>query len=335
MAIRVSCQCGKQILVPDKYAGRMGTCKACGAVVHIPPAGTHARKPPAIPKIDGRAAPSNLQHDVGAPVPRASSSGSTDKSKAALMACPDCGAAVSRLAPNCPACGRPFKKARRGCLRSCLLFVGLPFVALILLAMIGSLLDPDGGNSRPSGMIPEVSKFLESHPEFGRPIHARRAQNWVKGKRQRIEFMSGRILEFYELNGQVMTVWESSPDRERVIVWGESYKPEPFVPVDRPALSDLPAYKILYVVEPMKGGKTGDVLMPSLSRSTPTVERESIARRITALEGWVEIRLYSTEEAYEANYSASFAEQHPNAMRTGFLGVISDGQFIPGEIFYP
>jgi hypothetical protein len=40
MAIEFSCQCGKQIKVADKFAGRSGKCPACGSVITIPDPGT-------------------------------------------------------------------------------------------------------------------------------------------------------------------------------------------------------------------------------------------------------------------------------------------------------
>jgi membrane protein YdbS with pleckstrin-like domain len=36
MTIQITCQCGKQLSAPDKYAGRKATCKACGAILSIP-----------------------------------------------------------------------------------------------------------------------------------------------------------------------------------------------------------------------------------------------------------------------------------------------------------
>lgn len=60
----------------------------------------------------------------------------------ALVACPDCGASVSSVAPACPRCGRPFRAAPAaktsiwqdrnvGCLAACLVFLVLPAVLLL------------------------------------------------------------------------------------------------------------------------------------------------------------------------------------------------------------
>lgn len=42
-----------------------------------------------------------------------------------------------------------------------------------------------------------------------------------------------------------------------------------------------------------------------------------------------------SREAQRANMSASFAEQHPDAMRTCYLGDGKGGEFQPGERIYP
>lgn len=36
MSIQVHCRCGKKITVPDRLAGRSGTCKSCGAKLLVP-----------------------------------------------------------------------------------------------------------------------------------------------------------------------------------------------------------------------------------------------------------------------------------------------------------
>ncbi len=94
----------------------------------------------------------------------------------------------------------------------------------------------------------------------------------------------------------------------------------------------LPGYRVLFKIRvpdiTMPDGRVfGDVLIPSLSPATPSKEREDIARRICRQERMDDISLYSTEEAYEANMSAIYRESHPDAMNTGYLGLIKDGKF--------
>lgn len=38
MPIKVTCDCGKSLNVPDKLAGKKGKCPTCGAVLNIPAA---------------------------------------------------------------------------------------------------------------------------------------------------------------------------------------------------------------------------------------------------------------------------------------------------------
>lgn len=46
MPIRVVCQCGKTLNAPDQFAGRKGTCKACGAALVIPLPVVHPKGAP-------------------------------------------------------------------------------------------------------------------------------------------------------------------------------------------------------------------------------------------------------------------------------------------------
>ncbi len=95
----------------------------------------------------------------------------------------------------------------------------------------------------------------------------------------------------------------------------------------------LADYRVLFKIRAppevtMPDGRVfGAVLVPSLSPATPSKDREDIARRICRQERMNDISLYSTEEAYKADYSTSYRESHPDAMNTGFLGSIRDGKF--------
>lgn len=105
--------------------------------------------------------------------------------------------------------------------------------------------------------------------------------------------------------------------------------------VDRPATAEMPAYRILSTGHRTIGSKSGEVLIPTLSRTTSARDRESIARRIARLEGIDELSIYSSEEAYQANVSGPYAEQHPEALRRGLLGMIRSGAFTSGEEIVP
>lgn len=80
MPIRVECDCGKSLNVPDKLAGKKGKCPACGAVLNIPAGG------------GGDAGGA----EVSAPAPKAAGSGKK---------CPNCGKQWAADAVICVACG--------------------------------------------------------------------------------------------------------------------------------------------------------------------------------------------------------------------------------------
>lgn len=69
--------------------------------------------------------------------------------------------------------------------------------------------------------MPEVAAFLGSHPEFGRPTGTQNVPDWEKGKRQWVNFNTGRNLLFYERDGVVITIYENDPAVGRVKIWGE------------------------------------------------------------------------------------------------------------------
>jgi hypothetical protein len=102
-----------------------------------------------------------------------------------------------------------------------------------------------------------------------------------------------------------------------------------------PSSASLPAYRMLFAQDKLGGGRFGDALLSSLSRETPAAERERVARGIAQKERLTNLAIYSTEEAYEANTSASFLKEHPDALKHGFLGSLDENTFRPGEAYYP
>ena len=91
----------------------------------------------------------------------------------------------------------------------------------------------------------------------------------------------------------------------------------------------MPEYTILDTVPLLAGGKHGDVLIPTYSPDTSTDILSETALNITRLGGFTSLSLYSTEEAYRANYSASYNNEHPGALENGCLGRYENGQFYP------
>lgn len=73
----------------------------------------------------------------------------------------------------------------------------------------------------PSDLLPGIRAFLNGHKEFGKPTGTTTIPDWAQGKRQRVQFDTGRDLLFYLKSGQVSTVWEDHPELGRRKVWGE------------------------------------------------------------------------------------------------------------------
>lgn len=94
-------------------------------------------------------------------------------------------------------------------------------------------------------------------------------------------------------------------------------------------IEGLPEYEVLDTVQLISGeGVYADILIPSFSSETLIEVREEILKKISKKEGFVSIGLYCTQDAYKANYSSSFLDNHPNALREGYLGKLrKDGTF--------
>lgn len=98
---------------------------------------------------------------------------------------------------------------------------------------------------------------------------------------------------------------------------------------------DLPEYEVLDRIAMMNGRVYGDILVKSISRSTPADEIEQLAIDICIQENLDDVCLYCTEEAFEANLNMNYSEAHPNALRDGFLGSLNNGSFAAGNQLYP
>lgn len=86
----------------------------------------------------------------------------------------------------------------------------------------------------------------------------------------------------------------------------------------------MPKYEILETMRGMNNREVGWVLIPSFSRRTPPAERERVARLIMAAEGFDDLSVFATREAFEADSSIAYSRQHPEA-KQGRLGFIIDG----------
>lgn len=102
-------------------------------------------------------------------------------------------------------------------------------------------------------------------------------------------------------------------------------------PFERVAGDGLPAYRVVKVLTNGVVGRASDVIIPSLSPRSRRSEREEVARSIADKERLDEAWFYSTEDAQRANKSVSFASDHPEAMKKGYLGHLDHGQFRGAE----
>jgi hypothetical protein len=149
----------------------------------------------------------------------------------ALINCDECGNQVSDKAVSCPGCGAPIKqvqpvRVKRGSRNVGCLTV---FVALFIVFYVASsFMDTDKTPASTTtatelSILAPIKSFIAEHPEFGEPRSTSEVPDWRYGQRQRIIFESGRNLLFYIHEGEVITVYEDSPNDGRKRVWGESF----------------------------------------------------------------------------------------------------------------
>jgi len=177
--------------------------------------------------------------------------------------------------------------------------------------------------SEQSEILPGIRLFLSEHKEFGSPIKVQFLSDWAEGKRQRVQFTNGRNLLFYLKDDKVVTVYEDTETEGRKKIWSSySGTAEYAKDVSKSGEGIIPDYTVISAINLMSGGKHADILIPGISRNTPRETRSNIAFAILKKEGLKSLSMYSTKEAYEADYSSSFAKQHPDAKK-GCLGSIS------------
>ncbi|MFX0136504.1 MAG: hypothetical protein ACFFDN_22885 [Candidatus Hodarchaeota archaeon] len=176
-----------------------------------------------------------------------------------------------------------------------------------------------------SSLLPGIESFLKLHPEYGTVIRVKDMPNWARGKRQQVTTGRDTYL-FYMQNEEVVGVWRYKGDGAREQIFKKEIT-ELEKSVEKQAFEDLPSYQIIDQLDLINGGKYGDILVPSFSKKTSRVTRESILRRISKKEGFTEATLYCTMDAYKANNSASYLKAHPNALKEGCLGYLKDGKF--------
>ena len=90
----------------------------------------------------------------------------------------------------------------------------------------------------------------------------------------------------------------------------------------------IPEYVVADRVGILGGGNYGDIVVPSLSSSTPREELATVANAISAREGLDRLSLYCSQDAVRANFSQSFLEANPGAYDC-VLGSWEGGVFTP------
>lgn len=181
------------------------------------------------------------------------------------------------------------------------------------------------GSESPSEIA--INDFLIRHTEFGNVQFTNQKPDWSDGTRFKVITDKGNYLFYLSLENEVVGVWQENEDGTR----SQMYKKENESIVNQVIEDvDLPQYKILDQTDLFSGtGKLGEILIVSYSKNTPKELREGTLRKIMKKEGFVSGMLYSTEEAFKANYSESYSKSHPGALKKGYLGQINEqGEFI-------
>lgn len=149
----------------------------------------------------------------------------------ALIKCGECGKEISSKAVACPNCGAPLQEVQPVTIRNPRRSSGCSIVMLILIVVFGSvyLVGRNSYNDyldQPAdqvalNLLPEIATFLSTNSDFGAATGTQPIPDWRFGKRQRVQFDTGRDLLFYVKDGAVMTVYEDTAASGRQIVWGE------------------------------------------------------------------------------------------------------------------
>ena len=110
---------------------------------------------------------------------------------------------------------------------------------------------------------------------------------------------------------------ETPPDRDDKADGGDTPakpesppKPKPFV---------MPSYTVLDTMKRLDGNVQVEVLVPTLSRSSPLDMLEKVASKAAGKEEADILLLFATKAAQKAAYSDSFKRQNPAAAK-GYLG---------------
>lgn len=104
-------------------------------------------------------------------------------------------------------------------------------------------------------------------------------------------------------------------------------------PPGAPEGTDATDYTVAAREEVAGLGAVGQVLVPALARGDAGLER--VARAIADAEGFTVAFYFSTRAAVDAHRLADRDAAALDALRAGFLGRLTRGEFTPGAAIYP
>ena len=90
-------------------------------------------------------------------------------------------------------------------------------------------------------------------------------------------------------------------------------------------MSNIPKYSVIFKTKLFSG--TGDyieVLIPNFDKKINSQGKKELFKAILDYEKSISGSFYLTEEAQKANSSDSFRKSHPNALKDGYLGDITE-----------
>lgn len=164
MPIRVTCQCGHNLSVPDNMAGKSGKCPKCQQVIKVPAAAAPAKSGQSVPnpqnvKAATSSAPANAKSTKASTASTASTASAVAPSAATggLGGLLDAAGLVQRTGKFCPACDAPAANTAVICIKC-----GLNFTEGTKLEGFQSTEKKRFGNKRLNEAADMMSRELET-----------------------------------------------------------------------------------------------------------------------------------------------------------------------------
>lgn len=138
-------------------------------------------------------------------------------------------------------------------------------------------------SAEPSGpsLLPEVRDWFAAHGDFGRPTRSEDIPDWARGKRQAVTNDAGQRLLIYIKDGEVETVYDTTPGHDRVILWGDYDRSTEPVPKYSGSRKSEESPKASRASRPFK--TTGpDIKVGDAAESSPGESKEDASKRSAA-----------------------------------------------------